>query len=111
MSERATDQGEGADQLFKDIDRQERMYAPQQVPGVALPGEERDVGGTAGRQSNQAGSDTSGQAADAASVAGADGNRETVPIVGVRPDISAAAPMPLPATTGDSALDNDETPS
>ncbi len=34
--------------LFQTMDEQEQVYAPQQVPGAVLPGEELDRGGTAG---------------------------------------------------------------
>lgn len=104
MSDRPTHAASG-DALFKNTDEQERIYAPQQVPGTDLPGEERDVGGTAGQSTGQARADT-GDRDDR--VAGAEGNEATVPIVGVRPDVSAAAPMPLPATN-DADLDQDAT--
>jgi hypothetical protein len=34
--------------LFQNTDEQEQVYAPQQVPGTAMPAEEVDRGGTAG---------------------------------------------------------------
>lgn len=96
-----SDQSRGAandDQLFKNTDEQERIYAPQQVPGATLPGEERDVGGTASQGAAQA------RGNDDERIVGADGDSGTVPIVGVRGDLSAAAPMPLPAATRDADL-------
>ncbi len=40
-------QGQGNDQLFKGIDEQERLYAPEEVPDTEVPAEEVDAGGTA----------------------------------------------------------------
>lgn len=34
--------------LFQNIDEQEAVYAPQQLPGNAMPGAEADQGGSAG---------------------------------------------------------------
>jgi hypothetical protein len=43
---RSTDQ-QGGDQLFQNMDEQERVYAPEQVPGAVGPDAEVDQGGTA----------------------------------------------------------------
>lgn len=43
---RSTDQP-GDDQLFQNMDEQERLYAPEQVPGAVGPDVEVDQGGTA----------------------------------------------------------------
>lgn len=68
----------GGDRLFKQMDEQERIYAPQQVPGgVDGPAEEVDTAGSAGAGTGQRD--------------GAD-----VGVVPVRPDTSINAPIPVP---------------
>lgn len=42
------------DQLFKNMDEQERIFAPEQVPGIDIPSHEVDAGGTAGSSSGVA---------------------------------------------------------
>lgn len=36
------------DPLFKNMDQQERIYAPEEVPGMQIPSEERDRGSDVG---------------------------------------------------------------
>lgn len=68
----------GGDRLFKQMDEQERIYAPQQVPGgVDGPAEEVDTAGSAGVGTGQRD--------------GAD-----VGVVPVRPDASINAPIAVP---------------
>jgi hypothetical protein len=48
MSERAERTGEqGGEPLFQKQEEQERIYAPEQVPGSDIPETEQDRGGTA----------------------------------------------------------------
>ncbi len=48
MSDRAEQVNEqGDEQLFQNMDEQERIYSPQQVPGSDIPEVERDRGETA----------------------------------------------------------------
>lgn len=85
--------------LFQNTDEQERMYAPQQVPGSNLPPEEQDSGGSAARGTALA--DDRGAAGDEgnAGIAGADGDPGTMPVIPVRPDISVTTPVAVPAAT------------
>ncbi len=46
MSDRPTNKNEG-DQLFQNMEEQERTFAPEQVPDAEMPPEEVDQGGTA----------------------------------------------------------------
>ncbi len=48
MSDRAGQTNEqGDEQLFQNMEEQERIYSPQQVPDSDIPEVERDRGGTA----------------------------------------------------------------
>jgi len=54
MSDQPKDTGPmGGDQLFKQMDAQEQIYAPQQVPGSVPVPEERDAQGSAGTAREQ----------------------------------------------------------
>lgn len=67
----------GGDRLFQQMDEQERIYAPQQVPGgVAVP-EEVDTEGSAGVGRGQR-------------------DHLDLGVVPVRPDASINAPVPVP---------------
>ncbi|MBV9787400.1 MAG: hypothetical protein JOZ51_04470 [Chloroflexi bacterium] len=47
MSDRGSDTGDRSDRpLFKQMDEQERIYAPQQVPGELPQDQERELGVT-----------------------------------------------------------------
>ncbi len=49
MTDRNSDAGNlGGDQLFKNADETERIYAPQTVPGTDIPSTELDADGSAG---------------------------------------------------------------
>jgi hypothetical protein len=52
MTDRASNtSGQNDDQLFKRMDEQERIFAPEQLPGNNLPSHEVDVDATAGSRS------------------------------------------------------------
>lgn len=79
-----------SDKLFSDQDEQERRYAPQSVPQENIPPEEVDRGAAAGATYADRDDET---------IAGADGDRETTPLIAARPDVSSATPIIVPATT------------
>ena len=80
MSDRPKDaQASGGEQLFKNMDEQERMYAPEEVPDTELPVEEVDVGGTAASGTAVPASDT-----------------RTVPVSGAHPAAGGTQPVPVP---------------
>jgi len=100
MSDRDTNN----EPLFKNMDEQERIYAPEQVPGADIPAEEIDRGGDAGESAAQADRDDAG-----------------VPFVGVVPGVAAGgitgtsagtagtgAPGVLPVVPMRDELDADE---
>lgn len=91
MSDQLKQDNAGEGQLFKNTDEQERIYAPQQVPGALEAGAQHDAAG--GEQ-----------------IAGAEGDQGTAPVVAVRPDISANTPVLLPATTEETTTDDDPLP-
>lgn len=67
----------GGDRLFKQMDEQERIYAPQQVPGnVEVPAEVDDQGSAGAAAGWRDGVD--------------------VGVVPVRPDTGINAPVPVP---------------
>lgn len=78
MSDRAEhNDAAGGDRLFKQMDEQERIYAPQQVPGnIDVPAEVDDQG--------------------SAGIATGQRDGVDVGIVPVRPDTSINAPVPVP---------------
>jgi hypothetical protein len=65
------------DQLFKKMDAQEQIYAPQQIPGGVPVPEERDVQGSAGTGREQL-------------------NEDQVGFIPVRPDPGVNSPIPVP---------------
>lgn len=69
---------QGGDRLFENMDEQERLYAPEQVPGATQPAHEVDEGGTA------------------ASNAAATSSDQAVPARGVLPVAGSTAPFPVP---------------
>jgi len=78
MSDRAEqNDAPGGDRLFKNMDEQERIYAPQQVPGGVDVPAEVDNQGSAGTATGQR-----------------DG--VDVGVVPVRPDTGINAPLPVP---------------
>ena len=114
MSKHAsTPQADDEQPLFQNTDQQEQIYAPEQLPTAAMPVEEIDRGGTAGSGTAVAGhasdTHTSDIAAGRTNVAGAEGDQQTTPIVGVRPDVSASTPIMMPATPDDRRLSEDTT--
>ncbi len=98
--------------LFQGMDEKERELAPQQVPGAAMPPEERDVGGTAGQGTAHA-ADAEMHEADTgagqANIAGAEGDQRTAPVVAVRPDMSAHTPIMTPVTDDQQRLPEGDT--
>lgn len=113
MSDQPANANTGGGQLFKKIDEQERIYAPEQVPGEVHDPDEVDAGGTAASGTAAPAQEGVGARADTGShgetIAGADGDQGTVPVVGVRTDVSMANPMPLPATTDEHRLSSGDT--
>ena len=79
------------DRLFENMDEQERLYAPEEVPGATQPPHEVDVGGTA--------------ASNTASTAN---NQATGPADGVLPVAGSTNPFPVPVHT--SAVRGEEEP-
>ena len=90
---------QGSEPLFRNMDEQERIYAPQQVPGGVNVDEEVDAGGTAGSGTAATARERGGSA-----IAGAEGDQRTTPVVPVRPDLSANVPIEVPATPDDRRL-------
>ena len=82
--------GNDSTPLFQNIDEQEQVYAPQQLPGAIMPGDELDRGGTAGNTA-------------------ADGPLPVTPVVPVRPDASANTPIIAPASSYRDVDDGDTT--
>ena len=101
MTER--DQAASGGPLFQNLDEQERIYAPQQVPGGVDVPDEIDAGGTAGGSSATVAREGSG-----AAIAGAEGDQRTTTVVPVRPDMSANTPIEVPATPDERRLADDE---
>lgn len=89
--------------LFQNMDEQERVYAPQQVPGAVPQPTELDADETAGSGSaiagRASGSHASANEPGRANVAGAEGDQRTAPVVAVRPDVSSGTSVALPADT------------
>ncbi len=81
---------QGGDSLFQNMDEQEQVYAPQQVPGADMPAAEVDQGGTAGNTF-------------------ADGSLPVTPVVPVRPDASINTPIVAPTGSTRDADDGDAT--
>ncbi len=80
MSDRPKDtEAQGGEQLFKNMDEQERIYAPEEVPNTALPPEEVDEGGTA-----------------ASGTAVPESDQRTVPVAGALPISGSTGPVPVP---------------
>jgi hypothetical protein len=80
MSDRPKDaEAQGGEQLFKNMDEQERIYAPEEVPGTTLPPEEVDAGGTA-----------------ASGTALPESDQRTVPVAGPLPTAGSTQPVPVP---------------
>jgi hypothetical protein len=77
VSDQPTNSGD--DRLFQNADEQERIYAPQQVPGARMPGTEADADTPQGGASGDADVDTA--------AAGT--------IVRPSPDINTPQPAPL----------------
>ncbi len=90
--------------LFQNMDEQEQVYAPQQVPGAAMPAEEVDQGATAGA-TNDAGAGP----ADHTPVVPAAGLAAAGLAAGPNVGLSAAAPAGG-AAIGAAALDADTKP-
>jgi len=76
--------------LFQNMDEQEVVYAPQQVPGAVMSGNALDRGGTASTTAD-------------------DGPPPVAPVVPVRPDVSATTPIIAPASSYRDADDGDVT--
>lgn len=88
--------------LFQGLDEKERIYAPEQVPNAVHAPNELDSDPTAGTSSAVGAAGSGDNNNGPATIAGAEGSASTVPIVAVRPDVSANAPIiGLPATTDD----------
>ncbi len=80
MSDRPKNaEAQGGEQLFKNMDEQERLYAPEEVPGTALPPGEVDAGGTA-----------------ASGTALPESDQRTVPVSGPLPTAGSTQPVPIP---------------
>ncbi len=90
--------------LFQNMDEREAVYAPQQVPGAAMPAEEVDQGGTAGA-TNAAGADP----ADRTPVVPAAGLAAAGLAAGPNAGLTAAAPA-AGLAVGAAALDADTKP-
>lgn len=89
--------------LFQNMDEQERVYAPQQVPGAVPEPSELDVDETAGSgaaiASQASGSHEPDTQPGRPYIAGAEGDQRTAPVVAVRPDVSSGTSVALPADT------------
>ncbi len=78
-------EGQGGEQLFQNMDEQERVYAPEEVPGTTLPPGEADVGGTA---------------ASGTAVSAREGDQEErVEVARVRPVTGSTDPVPVAVPT------------
>lgn len=104
--------------LFQNMDEQEAVYAPQQVPGSNIPDAELDQGGSAGETTagaagavaatNVGGVGNPG-GVTSASGPGASGVGAVTPVVPVRPDTSANTPIIAPSSSYRDANDGDMT--
>jgi hypothetical protein len=86
--------------LFQNMDEQERIYAPEQVPGTDIPAEERDRGGTAGESAardDDAARPVIGAVRGAAGISGSSagstgtGGPGVVPVIPTRDELDADA--------------------
>lgn len=101
--------------LFQNMDEQEAVYAPQQVPGSNIPNQELDQGGSAGEAAagavaaaNIGGVGNPG-GVTSASGPGVSGVGAVTPVVPVRPDTSATTPIIAPSSSYRDADDGDAT--
>lgn len=90
--------------LFQNMDEQEQVYAPQQVPGATMPDAERDQGDSAGEAAAGAVATANLGAGNPSGVTSASGPGTTdvgalTPVVPVRPDASATTPIITPASS------------
>jgi hypothetical protein len=97
MSNQSQSTAGAGDQLFQNMDEQERIFAPQQVPGAIPDPDEIDVGGTAGDNTAIASRE---RAADG------DANDDSHRVVPVRPDASINQPFVAPVDLDDSRDDD-----
>jgi hypothetical protein len=101
MTERSGASGDTNKPLFQNMDEQEQIYAPEQVPGAVTDPNEVDAGGTAANSSAVSATGTADSDTDNNLVAGGDGSARTVPVVAVRPADSAAYPVVVQSEPGD----------
>ena len=101
--------------LFQNMDEQEAVYAPQQLPGSIIPTEELDQGGSAGEvaagavaAANIGGVGNPG-GVTSASGPGVSGVGAVTPVVPVRPDASVNTPLIAPAGSYRDTDDGDVT--
>lgn len=106
---------QGSGSLFQNMDEQEAVYAPQQVPGSNIPSQELDQGASAGESAagavaaaNVAGVGNPG-GVTSASGPGVSGVGAVTPVVPVRPDVSATTPIITPASSYRDRDDGDAT--
>ncbi len=90
---------QGGEQLFQGMDEQERLYAPEEVPGTDLPVEEVDRGGTAA-----SGSAVASYEAEQVTEP-ADDERGAVPAAARHPDTGM---IPIAPTRPDTTTKTDE---
>ncbi len=92
------------EQLFRNMDEQERIYAPEQVPDAQIPAVEADHASPAAGGGARAseGGDTD---PDREAVVGAEG-RYQAPVVPAQSSYAASANMPVPPTALPDLLTN-----
>ena len=86
--------------LFQNMDEQERVFAPQQVPGAIRDTDEVDVDGTVGGAI--AGTDTSSNP-DGEAVVGSEPGPSQTPVIPAQPSIVTST-MPIPPTAAPDLL-------
>jgi hypothetical protein len=96
-----TDAQGGEKPLFENMDEQERIYAPEEVPNADLPAEEVDQGGTAAE-----GSAIASYEADQVTEP-AESERGAAPVAAAYPT-GGLTPTPIAPTRPDTAAKTDE---
>lgn len=93
------------DRLFKQMDQQERMYAPEQVPGTQIPAVEADRASTAAGSGARASEDSDADP-DREAVLGSKGTYHA-PASQTQSSYAGTANMPVPPTALPDLLTND----
>ncbi len=103
MSDQPANTGtEGGGHLFQGMDEQERIYAPEEVPGADLPDIEVDQGGTVG--GGTAGASDAGETNTLVDRRGA-----PAPAMPVAPAPQFQTPIAVPSVPEDRRVNEDDT--